>query len=247
MSNFAEIFDLQAQEQLHAACENAASDVIASISKAMSSNSGVLKEPPNLLQLTSDFESVLTHFSQSYALPFVPSNGWVSILSALYVVLHPIDREDLYVCFTSVYHRFIPSGTQGSLHACSVFRLLLQYHEPELCSFLDSHKLSPEVYAKGWFDGLFAGHLSNEALPAFWDIYFLLGEPLFGMLVALVLLVNAKDRLMQKEKDIGQKVVDETLSFDDNKHVEMVGRETVITPPKSRGSFFLLFFIVSHS
>eukprot|EP00108_Taenia_solium_P008953 TsM_001179900 transcript=TsM_001179900 gene=TsM_001179900 len=234
MSNFTEIFDLQTQEQLHTACENAASDVITSISRAMSSNSGILKEPPNLLQLTSDFESVLTHFSQTYTLPFVPRNGWVSILSTLYFILHPIDREDLYVCFTSVYHRFIPSGTQGSLHACSVFRLLLQYHEPELCSFLDSHKLSPEVYAKGWFDSLFAGHLSSEALPAFWDIYFLLGEPLFGMLVALVLLVNAKDRLMQKGKDIGQMAVDETVSLNANEHMEMSGCETVNATPKSR-------------
>ncbi|KAL5107659.1 TBC1 domain family member 23 [Taenia crassiceps] len=234
MSNFAEIFDLQAQEQLHAACEDAASDAIASLERAMASNSGVLKEPPSLLQLTSDFESVLTHFSQTYVLPFVPGNGWVSILSTLYVVLHPIDREDLYVCFTSVYHRFVPSGTRGSLHACSVFRLLLQYHEPELCSFLDSHKLPPEVYAKGWFDSLFVGHLSNEALVAFWDIYFLLGEPLFGMLVALVLLVNAKDRLMRKDTDIDQKVASESLSLDDNKHVETAGIETVTAPLKSR-------------
>ncbi|KAH9280158.1 TBC1 domain family member 23 [Echinococcus granulosus] len=234
MSNFAEIFDLPTQEQLHMACENAASDVIASLSRTMSSDLGILKDPPNVLQLTSDFESVLTHFSQTYTLPFIPGNGWVSILSTLYIVLYPIDREDLYVYFTSVYHRFIPSGTQGSSHACSVFRLLLQYHEPELCNFLDSHKLPPEVYAKAWFDSLFADHLSNEALPAFWDIYFLLGEPLFGMLVALVLLVNAKDILMQKEKEIGQEAVEETLSLNDNEDVEMDEQGTVTIPPKSR-------------
>ena len=31
-----------------------------------------------------------------------------------------------------------------------LFRLLLQYHDPELCSFLDSMKLFPDQYAQKW-------------------------------------------------------------------------------------------------
>ncbi|VDM19095.1 unnamed protein product [Hydatigera taeniaeformis] len=214
MSNFTEIYDLPNQEQLHSVCVTAASKAIASISRAMSSNLFILKEPPNVPQLTSDFESVLTHFCQTYALPFVSDNGWISILSTLYVFLHPIDREDLYVCFTSVYHRFIPSGTQ------------------------DSHKLAPEAYAKSWLDSLFADCLSDEALPAFWDIYFLLGEPLFGMLVALVLLVNSKERLMEKEMHIDQETK-ETLPLNENDHVKVAERNATITFSEARNEILV--------
>ena len=31
-----------------------------------------------------------------------------------------------------------------------LFRLLLLYHDPELCSFLDTKKLSPDHYLQPW-------------------------------------------------------------------------------------------------
>lgn len=31
-----------------------------------------------------------------------------------------------------------------------LYRLLLQYHEPELCSFLDTKKITPDSYAINW-------------------------------------------------------------------------------------------------
>ncbi|KAM3186752.1 hypothetical protein ACTXT7_003722 [Hymenolepis weldensis] len=233
MSNFTDIYDLQCQEQLHSECNKAAAEVLSRLSQMDSSETDLVDEPPTAFHLSSVFESVLTHFSQTYSIPFVPGNCWIQLLSTLYIVLRPTDREDLYLYFISVYHRFIASGTRGSLHACNAFRLLLQYHEPELCNFLDSHKLGPEMYAKTWFDSLFASHLSNDALPAMWDIYFLLGEPHFGMLVALILLVNAKDNLMQKEKTMGREVTEETFSLGDSDDDE-AGDSDSFVPPKSR-------------
>ncbi len=42
-----------------------------------------------------------------------------------------------------------------------LFRLLLLYHEPELCSFLDSHKIAPNLYTQKWVNNplLFIGNL----------------------------------------------------------------------------------------
>ena len=31
-----------------------------------------------------------------------------------------------------------------------LFRQLLQYHDPQLCSFLDSRKIPPDLYAQRW-------------------------------------------------------------------------------------------------
>lgn len=53
------------------------------------------------------------------------------------------------------------------------------------------------------------------------------------MLVALVLLVNAKDDLMQK-KAVGQEVTEDTCSFGDSDY-EAVGDSELMIPPKSRG------------
>lgn len=200
MSNFSEIFDLPGQEDLHQACESAANVVLSDLSTL---NCSELSDSlPQASQLASDFESILTHFSCTYSIPFTHENGWVAILSTLFRVLHPIDRDDLHASFTSVCHRFVAGETQGSQLACSTFRLLLQYHEPELCSFLDSHKVGPEHFAKRWLDTLFAGGpLSTDVLLEMWDIFFQAGNPQFGMFVSLVLLINAKDRLMQKSED----------------------------------------------
>nr|CDS25688.1 Rhodanese [Hymenolepis microstoma] len=234
MSSFTDIFDLQCQEQLHSECDKAAAEVLSQLSQMDTSETDIVEEHLTPFHLSSVFESILTHFSQTYSIPFVPGNGWIQILSTLYIVLRPDDREDLYLSFTSVYHRFIASGTRGSLHACNAFRLLLQYHEPELCNFLDSHKLGPEMYAKAWFDSLFAGSLSNDALSVMWDYYFLLGEPQFGMFVALILLVNAKDSLMQKENVIGQEITEDTFSLGDSDDDGAGDSESVTVPPKSR-------------
>lgn len=36
-----------------------------------------------------------------------------------------------------------------------LFRLLLQYHDPELCSFLDTKRITPDAYAQQWVRSLF--------------------------------------------------------------------------------------------
>jgi len=32
-----------------------------------------------------------------------------------------------------------------------MFRLLIQYHDPSLSTFLDHHEIMPELFASGWF------------------------------------------------------------------------------------------------
>lgn len=41
-----------------------------------------------------------------------------------------------------------PSSIRG--HPFHLLRLLLLYHDPQLCSFLDTKKISPESYAASW-------------------------------------------------------------------------------------------------
>jgi hypothetical protein len=59
-----------------------------------------------------------------------------------------------------VFHIFNPAGialTAFFLSNCEtdgmpyhLFRLLLLYHDPELCSFFDTRKITPDLYAHVW-------------------------------------------------------------------------------------------------
>lgn len=46
----------------------------------------------------------------------------------------------------AVVNRYIPSNS----NAFHLFRLLLLYHDPQLCSFLDTKRITPEKYAAPW-------------------------------------------------------------------------------------------------
>ncbi|TGZ58126.1 hypothetical protein CRM22_009747 [Opisthorchis felineus] len=225
MTEFHDVFDLPNQPELHAACEKAATEVIHRLSSQSETHDDFQTplsdeedddqqfdlgreldstSPSPVLsvsELTSNFESVLTHFARTYSLPYEAKGGWVRIIQLLYETLKPVDRHDLYACFAAVYHHFIPTGPDVERNLSCIFRILLQYHEPKLCSFLDSLKLKPEEYATSWLLSLFAtAPLRDEVLLSFWDIYFLLADPLFGLFVCLVLLMNLKSSLLDESE-----------------------------------------------
>uniref|UniRef100_A0A8C1ZDE1 TBC1 domain family member 23 n=1 Tax=Cyprinus carpio TaxID=7962 RepID=A0A8C1ZDE1_CYPCA len=73
-----------------------------------------------------------------------------------------------------------------------LFRLLLQYHEPELCSFLDTKKITPDSYAINWMGSLFSSNCLPEVSQALWDIYLQQADPFLIFFLMLIILVNAK-------------------------------------------------------
>lgn len=61
-----------------------------------------------------------------------------------------------------------------------LYRLLLQYHDSQLCSFLDSFKIQPAEFTKDWFLTLLGKNLEQELCYEFWDRYF---EKVFNYLI----------------------------------------------------------------
>ncbi|CAH8569632.1 unnamed protein product [Schistosoma turkestanicum] len=156
---------------------------------------------PPATKISSDLEFVLTHFAHAYCLKYNSNNGWVSILKVLFSVLKPNNRSELYASFVSFYHRFVATGVNIDQCVSIVFRLLLQYHEPKLCSFLDSLKISPDIYFIPWISSLFADFISEDVIPSLWDVYFLKSDPLFGFFIGLLLIINAKSALLDQQLD----------------------------------------------
>jgi len=101
----------------------------------------------------------------------------------------------IFNLFYAFIERFLPHAyVHEDFHAlqCSfrLFRLLLLYHDPELCNFLDTHNLSPELYATPWFLTLFARNVPLPVLYQLWDTYLLEeddGGPHLHMFIALAL------------------------------------------------------------
>uniref|UniRef100_A0A671T1P4 TBC1 domain family member 23 n=1 Tax=Sinocyclocheilus anshuiensis TaxID=1608454 RepID=A0A671T1P4_9TELE len=88
-----------------------------------------------------------------------------------------------------------------------LFRLLLQYHEPELCSFLDTKKITPDSYAINWMGSLFSSNGLPEVSQALWDIYLQQADPFLIFFLMLIILVNAKDSILTQEGDSKEDII----------------------------------------
>ncbi|MEL7309647.1 MAG: rhodanese-like domain-containing protein, partial [Pseudomonadota bacterium] len=190
-----------------------------------------------------DLESVVTHFCRVTGLSYNPD--WKHILRPLTTL--QIERQDLYAFFASTMTRYIPSCP--SEHTYQVLRLLLQYHAPDLCSFLETKKISPESYAGQWLSTIFAAAVPRIVLPGIWDVYFQLNDPFLTFFLCLVILINAKEQLLEMSDASKEEIVQTLCSVPAALEVEDVedfcslAQHYVSNTPESfRSQFHALLF-----
>lgn len=96
--------------------------------------------------MLSDLESILTCYCK--VAPDIRKydrhNGWIDLLLPLITLKLP--RADTYNLFEAISDRYIPRHAD----AFHLLRLLILYHDPELCNFLDTKKVTPEDFAMPW-------------------------------------------------------------------------------------------------
>uniref|UniRef100_A0A3Q0QWN9 TBC1 domain family member 23 n=1 Tax=Amphilophus citrinellus TaxID=61819 RepID=A0A3Q0QWN9_AMPCI len=141
-------------------------------------------------EMVSDVESVITFYCKSRNITFTPKLSWPHLLKPL-LGLH-LPRSDLYNCFYAIMNKYIPRDCVPNGRPFHLYRLLLQYHEPELCSFLDTKKITPDSYAINWLGSLFSSHCLPEVTQALWDTYLQQADPFLIFFLMLIILVNAK-------------------------------------------------------
>nr|CAG4650055.1 EOG090X03TX [Sida crystallina] len=188
LESFNEIFDLSNQSALRDDCGQLVGELD--------------NDEEDKVSILSDLESLLTHYCKSHRKVYETKNGWLHILKIL--VSMKLSKNEMYLYFTALLESYIPSHDHIRGNAMNLFRLLLLYHEPELCSFLDSHKIAPDLYIWQWFSSLFSVSCNIPAILVLWDYYFVHGDPFLIFFLSLVLVVNAKDDIMslkgEKEK-----------------------------------------------
>ncbi|CAI5685303.1 unnamed protein product [Oreochromis niloticus] len=156
-------------------------------------------------EMVSDVESVITFYCKSRNITFTPELSWPHLLKPL-LGLH-LPRSDLYNCFYAIMNKYIPRDCVPKGRPFHLYRLLLQYHEPELCSFLDTKKITPDSYAINWLGSLFSSHCLPEVTQTLWDSYLQQADPFLIFFLMLIILVNAKESVLTQEGESKEDII----------------------------------------
>ncbi|XP_051930648.1 TBC1 domain family member 23 isoform X1 [Hippocampus zosterae] len=149
--------------------------------------------------MVSDVEAVVTFYCKSRNISFTSDLSWLHLLKPLLGLR--LTRSDLYNCFYAIMNKHIPRECVPKGRPFHLYRLLLQYHEPELCSFLDTKKITPDSYAINWMGSLFSSHCPPDVTQALWDCYLQQADPFLIFFLMLIILVNAKETILDREGD----------------------------------------------
>lgn len=191
LDHFNEVYDLPNQTVLREDCTNFVSKLG--------------NDEEDKLSVVSDLESILTFYCKSRNVPYVRNNGWIELL--LPILTLKVPRSTTYNLFEAIRDTYIPQSCQNDGNAFHILRLLLLYHDPELCSFLDTKRITPEKYCLTWFQSLFAATCNLEVVINMWDYYFQQSDPFFIFFLSLIMVVNARDQIISMKDESRDKII----------------------------------------
>ncbi|BFF95425.1 TBC1 domain family member 23 [Drosophila madeirensis] len=192
MSLFNEIYDLPFQSQLREDCQRHVDRMG--------------NDEEDKVSVVSDLESIITFYCKNRNLQYEPENGWIELLLPLFAL--KLNRSDTFNLFEAIRDTYIPKGCKPKGNVFHVFRLLLQYHDPELCSLLDTKKITPDLYSLTWFQSLFASCSSLSVIIAMWDLYFQNADPFMVFFLALIILINGREKIMQIKASSKEEIIE---------------------------------------
>lgn len=103
---------------------------------------------------------------------------------------------------------YIPQSVHNKNgNAFHVLRLLILYHDPELCSFLDTKRITPDLYCLSWFQSLFAATCNLPVVLNMWDFYFQQSDPFFVFFLSLIMVVNAREQIISMKNEPKEVIV----------------------------------------
>jgi hypothetical protein len=80
-------------------------------------------------------------------------------------------------------------------------RLLLKYHDPEICYVLSSAMVTPDMYATAWFFTYFANKSDKMSIVIeMWNDLVELGDNKFFFYLTIALIVHNRDLILNSNK-----------------------------------------------
>lgn len=116
----------------------------------------------------------------------------------------PLPEGVIFQCFYAMIDKFLPQvfvDREFKSLQCSfqLYRLLMLYHDPKLCHYLDQHDMTPELYVTPWFMTLFARNLQPELVFQLWDFFLLEEDPFLMHFVAFALVAAHREIIFAAE------------------------------------------------
>ncbi|CAH2265768.1 jg7956 [Pararge aegeria aegeria] len=182
---FDEIFDLANQNELR--------DDVKKFARRLDN------DDDEKLAVISDIESIITFHCKSKSITYASNNGWIEILFPLLSL--KLNKADTYNLFEKIIKLYVPNGCVSNGVPFHILRLIIQYHDPELCSFLDTKRITPEQYCMPWLRSLFSGTCNLEVVLFMWDLYFQRSDPFFIFFLCLIMIINAREQLLQMKNE----------------------------------------------
>lgn len=190
LTNFNEIYDLPEQDTLRSDCQN----IVDKLGN----------DDCDKVSVISDIESILTYYCKSNELKYHKDNGWIELLLPILALKRP--KSETYNIFEAIVNRYLPKSSTKDIF--NLLRLLILYHDPELCSFLDTKKATPDLYASSWFKNLFAGTCYLKAVQSIWDYYFQQSNPFFVFFLSLVIVINWREQMTAFKNEPKEKIAE---------------------------------------
>lgn len=194
LNNFKEIYDLPEQETLRQDCQN----IVEKLGN----------DEYDKVSVVSDVESILTYYCKTNGVKYQKGNGWIELLLPILLLKQP--KSETYNIFEAVVNLYIPKNSTKDVY--NLFRLLILYHDPELCTFLDTKKATPDLYADLWFKSLFSGSCYLKVVQLIWDLYFQQNNPFFIFFLSLVIVLNWREHVITFKNESREKIVESIMS-----------------------------------
>ena len=147
-----------------------------------------------------NIEVLLTLYCKQHGVSYKQGMNYIL---APFFLLNNLNITDIYMLYQTFINNLINNifndNEFGALQTLfALFRLLLQYHDPELSLYLDLHTIGPELYASSWFITLFANRLKPDLLFILWDLLLIDSDkdPNLYIFFCLALIIYNRDQLL---------------------------------------------------
>ncbi|WKY15899.1 hypothetical protein Q1695_000964 [Nippostrongylus brasiliensis] len=146
-----------------------------------------------------ELESFMTLYCKKRNVDYRKDSGWIVVLEK--ISKFDLPPEHLFNVFFAFTTKYIPKETKDGAQIYDLFRLILQYHDPQVSSHLDSLKCAPYSYANQWFSTVLASSVDDAACRVLWELYIEKGDPFLIFYMALVLIINSRDKVLEIDFD----------------------------------------------
>ena len=137
-----------------------------------------------------------------------PDVGYVQGMSylAAFLLITLTQTHKTFICFANLinsnyFYTFLKMNNKRMNERYNLYLIILNDYCPNINSLLQTHGITPDMYALEWFMTLFCKKLNLDTVARVWDCYVLCGESIVYR-VAVAIMMCLKEPLMAASNEM---------------------------------------------